>query len=681
MVSALNLAVPAPIATGRLLWLAADSGVVTDSNGKVSSWSSQGNSVITVNQTDTNRRPTLIADAINGKPALRFANRDMILSNTALGAQGDAFIGDIQAFAVYTTRAADGRYVMRGVITGGAEWMTGQGFAIVSPPVGTDFPADVPILGKAGGENVEFSTRLGNLSIGDYEAGRQYGLSGDIAEILVYKPLSRLGAAEIENYLRSKYGIKPKTAVVNGSFEDHVVAGYKYAQYTPGSGGWIHANYSIVQANGSAWSAPNAPNGTQTGVLQGYGKQLGVMSQTIDFIPGDYTVSLKAARRSGQIQPVKISLDGTQIGALITPASDAFADFTTVSFRASAGFHTLRLEATDGTADKSTFIDQIVINSLGGGDPPPSTGTTVFDDSFEAPVVNGYQYNPTGSTWNFMSRAVIQSNSSAWGAATAPDGIQTAVLQGAPDGIGHMTRALSLTAGSYTLSFKAARRWSQTQPIKFSVDGVQVGALISPTSDSFLTYTASVFTVTAGNHTLKLEATDGSGDKSTFLDQVKLVRASTSPTTVTVNGNFEAPVVNGYQYNPTGSGWSFTSNSVIQSNGSAWGAATAPEGVQTAVLQGAPSGLGTISQTVTLAAGNYTLSFKAARRWSQTQPVKFSVDGVQVGTLISPTSDSFLTYTASAFTVTAGNHTLKLEATDGSGDKSIFLDQIMLMKD
>ncbi len=75
-----------------------------------------------------------------------------------------------------------------------------------------------------------------------------------------------------------------------------------------------------------------------------------------------------------------------------------------------------------------------------------------------------------------------------------------------------------------------------------------------------------------------------------------------------VNGSFEIPELgSGFQYIPgaTGIGWTFCAGSGIQGNGSAWGAATAPNGTQTAFIQGT----GSMAQTITLNAGSYTLSF------------------------------------------------------------------------
>ena len=115
-----------------------------------------------------------------------------------------------------------------------------------------------------------------------------------------------------------------------------------------------------------------------------------------------------------------------------------------------------------------------------------------------------------------------------------------------------------------------------------------------------------------------------------------------------VNPSFEIPVLpsGSYQFNPsaTGIGWTFSAYSGIQRNGSGWGAAPAPAGTQTAFI----SANSTIRQTLNLTAGSYTLSFQAARRSCcvspYVQPVKVTMDGTQIGSLVSPTSTSFTAF-------------------------------------
>ena len=148
-----------------------------------------------------------------------------------------------------------------------------------------------------------------------------------------------------------------------------------------------------------------------------------------------------------------------------------------------------------------------------------------------------------------------------------------------------------------------------------------------------------------------------------------------------VNCSFETPALIGYQYNPTaaGIGWTFSSSSGIQRNGSTWGAAKAPDGVQTAFVQGT----GTLSQAISLGAGTYTLSFQAAGRYGgcctrpNIQPIKIAVNGTQVGSLITPPDTSFGSYSVIFTAPTSGTYTITFSGTV-SVDKTTFIDAVSL---
>jgi hypothetical protein len=146
-----------------------------------------------------------------------------------------------------------------------------------------------------------------------------------------------------------------------------------------------------------------------------------------------------------------------------------------------------------------------------------------------------------------------------------------------------------------------------------------------------------------------------------------------------VNCSFETPALpqGGYQYNPSGAGigWTFAGNSGIERNGSAWGAAPAPDGIQAAFVQGTSS----ISQVVSISAGSYTLSFQAARRNCCAppfiQPVRVTVDGGQIGSLVSPTSTAFAAVSIPFSVASGGAHTIAFTGTDPH-DMTTFLDAI-----
>jgi hypothetical protein len=145
------------------------------------------------------------------------------------------------------------------------------------------------------------------------------------------------------------------------------------------------------------------------------------------------------------------------------------------------------------------------------------------------------------------------------------------------------------------------------------------------------------------------------------------------------NPSFETPGTTNYVFDPAGSGvgWTFAGNTGIQRNGSSWGAASAPDGVQTAFIRYT----GSVSQTLSLNAGSYTLSFKAARRNCCTvpygQPIKVTLDGIQIGALITPSTTSFATFNIAFSVASSGSHTLSFSGTN-SLNNTTFIDAVSI---
>src|SRR5204862_460523 len=169
-------------------------------------------------------------------------------------------------------------------------------------------------------------------------------------------------------------------------------------------------------------------------------------------------------------------------------------------------------------------------------------------------------------------------------------------------------------AGSYTLSFQAAQRGNYqfgTQIVAVQVDGVTVGQF-QPPGVSYTSYSTPAFTIaSSGNHTIALVGIGSGGDFTAFVDDVRLASTSTPAFS---NGGFEVPNLAGaYQYAPSGATWVFNSAAGITGNGNAFtsGNGAAPEALQVAFLQGNGA---VAAQTVSLAAGSYTLNFQAAQR-------------------------------------------------------------------
>jgi len=141
--------------------------------------------------------------------------------------------------------------------------------------------------------------------------------------------------------------------------------------------------------------------------------------------------------------------------------------------------------------------------------------------------------------------------------------------------------------------------------------GPGMTATIQPKGTDYVLFTTESFVLPAGSYTLTFEglnpATIGTGNTNTALvDDVQLNGVQVT------NGGFETPSVHDYQVAPTGSNWSYSGSSGIAANGGTMtsGNPPAPEGNQVAFIQND----GSLWQTSTVAAGTYTLSFKAAQR-------------------------------------------------------------------
>jgi hypothetical protein len=142
------------------------------------------------------------------------------------------------------------------------------------------------------------------------------------------------------------------------------------------------------------------------------------------------------------------------------------------------------------------------------------------------------------------------------------------------------------------------------------------------------------------------------------------------------NGGFEAPVITGFVMNPQPNVWTFVGGGAgMQANGSAFGAKTAPEGVQTALFQQAAS----ISQTFDFPAGNYAISFKVAQRGAQAQTFEVYFDAILIGK-VQPATADFELFVSDTFTATAGLHKITITGTNAKGgDNSGFVDDVKLV--
>lgn len=151
---------------------------------------------------------------------------------------------------------------------------------------------------------------------------------------------------------------------------------------------------------------------------------------------------------------------------------------------------------------------------------------------------------------------------------------------------------------------------------------------------------------------------------------------STGPTVA--GGSFEVPEAGAhYLYRTTGGPASFTNNSGIAGNGSAWDFASAPEGDQVAFVQtvAAPAVVSLGVSGLTPGA-RYTASFYLAKRPGfPANPVTVAFNGTALGTF-TPGSTAFTVMTSQAFTAAADSGTLTFTGAAQSADTSTGLDHV-----
>jgi hypothetical protein len=472
------------------------------------------------------------------------------------------------------------------------------------------------------------------------------------------------------------------TPINDGNFEVPVLAAQTY-QYAPGGSPWQFVGGAGVCANGSAFNNRGAPVGTQAAFLQSTCK----MSESVYLDAGTYNLSFMAAQRRGQkhYQEFTVLVDGALV-ATVTPADTIYRSYETANFTVATGAHTIQFIGFNPLGgDNTAFVDEVGISPV---------VDSLSDGSFEVPglAANALQYAPGGSPWQFAGSAGVCSNNSAFtdssnyarlpiaGNPPAPDGVQVAFVQGT----GTVSQSLYLDAGTYTLSFLAAQRagrfQAHYQELQVLVDQQQVG-MITPTDTTYELYQTANFTVTAGPHTVEfIGVNPAGGDNTAFVDEVAISQANPIG-----DNNFAAPALaaNTYKYGPSGSPWQFTGGAGVCGNGSALGNPAAPLANPDAPNVGQAGffhGYGSMSQTVDMAAGTYSLSCLAAQQAGQRYSQEFEVliDGAQVG-VITPIGAAYQSYQTPTFTVTAGTHTVELASFNPQGgDGTAFVDEVAI---
>ncbi|MGI4866411.1 MAG: hypothetical protein ACRYFZ_20970 [Janthinobacterium lividum] len=118
--------------------------------------------------------------------------------------------------------------------------------------------------------------------------------------------------------------------VLNASFETSGPLSNGNYGYNPAGADWTFDSNSGIAANGSAFNAPNAPNGARVAFLQTTSSGSGYISQVLPLlVVGNYRVRLYGAQRgtAPADQVVRVLLNGLEVGRF-QPTTAGFVQYT-----------------------------------------------------------------------------------------------------------------------------------------------------------------------------------------------------------------------------------------------------------------------------------------------------------------------------------------------------------------
>ncbi|MDB6023905.1 MAG: hypothetical protein JWM68_128 [Verrucomicrobiales bacterium] len=240
-----------PVTSGSLqLWLKADVGVVTNGPGRVSQWTDQSGKVNNCSQATTTKQPTLVTNAINARPVVRFdglqdsVNGDYLLASNNLGmtnaltsfvaySLAPRVVGEQMLLAIGTAGGNNGlrSHYVRSI----GNTTNEMAFAGWSNDYGSGYPlptnstriwtirlstnlASIEFFDKDSSSSFSTSKVMTNLSTpasGYYVGGLgslTRNFKGDIAEILVFRgTLGNNDRLQVEDYLSRRYLAAPQS--------------------------------------------------------------------------------------------------------------------------------------------------------------------------------------------------------------------------------------------------------------------------------------------------------------------------------------------------------------------------------------------------------------------------------------------------------------------------------------
>jgi beta-glucanase (GH16 family)/fibronectin type 3 domain-containing protein len=489
----------------------------------------------------------------------------------------------------------------------------------------------------------------------------------------------------------------------DSSFENLSIGNLGTYAYTPNTFDWQYSGESGLQTNNGAFGAANAPDGVQTAFIQSLpGQTNGSIAQTLDVTSaGNYEISFDAAQRKGYgIDPISVSVDGTVV-TTITPGSTAWNSYTTPTFSLGAGNHVFAFTGATETSDSDSFIDVVKLVPA----PTAPTGVTVSTghtgislnwtassgatsyDIYRGGSAGGESATPiatgvtatsytdtgvlTGDTYYYYVTAVY--------ASLAPPGNQSS-RSSEVSAVGELqppTQPANLSVTTKTSTSVSLSWTASTDNVGVAEYTIYRGTTVAGTVSGTTTTFTDTGLTPGTSFSYTVVASDAAGNKSPASTALSVTTVAAAPQFA--DASFEAVSVGTtYAYRPSSPYWTFANSAGVEVNGSAWKAATAPDGKQAAFLQSYQGVGGSIKQSLTFGtAGNYQISLYAAERANYgVAPIAVSVDGTIVAT-ITPSSTAFAIYSTPVLTLTAGTHTFTFStAVITTADTDSFIDKV-----
>jgi len=209
----------------------------------------------------------------------------------------------------------------------------------------------------------------------------------------------------------------PAPAVQNGAFDAPGLGANSYTYYNSMSAAqkaafvWTSSSTNgqggALVNNSTAWGYTMPyPSPSQAFSLQ----RDAVISESLYFTPGVYTISWSHARRGSQVNPYYFQLNGVSQGATISAPGTAWSTVSTTFTIPTAGNYTIGFLGT-GSTDLSVALDDI---SLSGGQLPSATAVSI--------TAAGASLDLNGVTQTIGSLAGVADSSVLLGGATLTTG-------------------------------------------------------------------------------------------------------------------------------------------------------------------------------------------------------------------------------------------------------------------